>query len=126
MSKNIATVSEKLYFYKKYVKNKKEVYFLVSNEIDTFPICVFETPTAENGFAELKCQLLGGFTFDAKNPHQTKFMKEQGYTIIDNLAYDVQPLFELCDFDVYFGNFKMISKSECANWLCKQMNNKTE
>ena len=44
-------------------------------------------------------------------------MKEQGYTIIKDLAYDVQPIFELCDFDVYFGDFETMTKSECAIWL---------
>jgi hypothetical protein len=117
MVKAITNVDEKLSFYKENLKSNTEMYVLFSNEEETIPLCIFRTEKAKSGFAELKCQLLGGFTYNKNSKEQEKFMKEQGYTIINNLAYDVQPIFDICDFDVYLGDFKIITKAECAIWL---------
>lgn len=117
MVKNITTVEEKLSFYKKLLKHDDEAYLIFTSGPQNFPIYIFKTNKAKSGFAELKCQLLGGYTYQKDNPQQAKFMKEQGYTIIDDLAYDVQPVFELCDFDVYFGDFEVVTKADCAIWL---------
>lgn len=124
MQKEINTVEEKLAFYKKILKHDKEVYLLFSGKNKIVPLCVFETKKAKSGFAECNCQLFGGFTFNKNSREQEKFMKEQGFAIIDNLAYDVHPLFNLHEMDEYLGNFEVITKPECATWLKSHQNSK--
>ena len=124
MERQISNADEKLAFYKKNLKHTKEMYVLVNNGTTEYPLYIFETNRAMSGFAELECQLLGGFTYNKNSKEQEKFMKEQGYTIIDDLAYDIAPLMNLCEFDKHFGNFKVISKAECAIWLEAQKHRK--
>jgi hypothetical protein len=120
VERQINNVDEKLAFYKKNLKHAKEMYVLVNNGTTEYPIYVFQTTRAMSGFAELDCQLLGGFTYNKNSKEQEKFMKEQGYTIIGDLAYDIAPLMNLCEFDKHLGEFKVITKAECAMFLEKQ------
>ena len=103
MSANINTIEDKLNFYKNAMKNKTEMFVLICNGSEVIPICVYKTNAAETGYAEMKCQLLGPFTFDKTNKQQQKFMAEQGYYIHNDRAYDIQPTFIIEPFDKYFG-----------------------
>ena len=113
MSANINTIEDKLNFYKNAMKNKTEMFVLICNGSEVIPICVYKTNAAETGYAEMKCQLLGPFTFDKTNKQQQKFMAEQGYYIHNDRAYDIQPTFVIEPFDKYFGSIDIIEKTEC-------------
>lgn len=119
MERLITTAEEKLNFYKKALKHSNEMYVLVTTTVTEYPLCVFKTQKAKTGFAEMECQLLGGFTYNKNSKEQEKFMNEQGYTIINDLAYDIAPIMNLCEFDKHFGTFKVITKEECTIWLEK-------
>ena len=124
MERQINNADEKLAFYKKNLKHTKEMYVLVNNGVTEYPLYIFETNREMSGFAELECFLSDGLTYNKNSKEQAQFMKEQGLTIIGDLAYDVTPVMNLCEFDKHFGNFKVISKAECAIWLEAQKHRK--
>ena len=106
------TEAQKLDFYKKTLTNKEDAYVLCNMNGQKVPLYIRRSESAPSGFFELNCTLFS-YTFTKGNASEEKFMKEQGYVIIDNLAYDIQTPLMFFDFDKYLGDMIEITKKEC-------------
>ena len=114
----IENVEQKLEFYKSLLKENEECYILCETNEKITPLFIKRSEAAESGFFELDCVLFD-YSFTKGNAAEEKFMKEQGYEIIGNRAYDIQNTFQFFPFDKYFGEFKEVTKKECIEFLKK-------
>ena len=112
----IETIEQKLEFYKSILKENEECYILCEQKNKTTSLFVKRSTASESGFFELDCVLFD-YSFTKGNIAEEKFMREQGYEIIGNKAYDIQTPFVFFPFDKYLGEMKQISKKECIIFL---------
>lgn len=112
----IENIEQKLDFYKSILKENEECYILVKNNDEIIPLFVKRSEAAESGFFELNC-ILFSYTYTKGSINEEKFMKEQGYIVMDGLAYDIQTPFAFFEFDKYLGEFERMSKRECVEFL---------
>ena len=113
----INNLEEKLKFYKNILKNKIETYILIKNHNGDENVAYVRVgPNAEHGFYELPCYLFD-YSFTKGNKKQEVFMREQGYVIINDRAYEIQTPFAVSDFEKQLGDFTEITKEECVRWL---------
>ena len=112
----IKNIEEKLEFYKSILKENEECYVLVKNDNGITPLFIKRSESAESGFFELNCTLFN-YTYTKGNLAEERFMKEQGYVVMDGFAYDIQTPFVFFEFDKYLGEFTKISKKECVEFL---------
>lgn len=114
----ISDANEKIELYNTILANKNEAYVLFKNSNESFPLYIKRNNSSDCGFYELHCKLFQ-YSFTKGDIHQEKFMKEQGYVIIEDIAYDIQTPIVFFDFSDHFGDFKELTKDECVKWLIK-------
>lgn len=115
----VKTIEEKLEFYKSILKENEECYVMYTNKDNKkTPIYVRKSESAESGFFELECELYK-YTFTKGNAAEERFMREHGYIIVGNYAYDIQTPFIFFPFDKFMGEVNKVSKKDCVDFLNK-------
>ena len=112
----ISTTNDKIELYKSILSGKDDAYVLFKKGDKSFPLYIKRNTSTDGGFYELHCKLFK-YSFTKCDTHQEKFMKEQGYIIIGDIAYDIQTPIVFFDFSDHLGDFKKLTKDECVRWL---------
>lgn len=97
-----------------YVEQKAD--YTATKEKDANGVEQIVSEKTEYKYVECGCELFA-YSFTAENPQQIDFMKEQGYLVKGELAYDAQPAYPVEDIEKYTGTYREVTKVEAVEWL---------